>query len=133
MKPGNPVVHDAEHALYLVTGYLYFLAVAGSEPIRRRLPVFGRYLLLLATMPVDTAVGVFLMLAPHGMFPAQAAGDLHRGGLVMFAGSDLIMAVIATVLAVAFVRAGERERPRADLDAYNAYLAALGEPKGGLA
>jgi putative copper resistance protein D len=129
----NPALHEAEHALYLVAGYLYFLPVVGSEPIRWRLPVFGRYLLLLATMPVDTAVGVFLMLAPHGMFPAQAAGDLHRGGLVMFAGSDLIMAVIATVLAVAFVRAGERERPRADLDAYNAYLAALGEPKGGLA
>ncbi len=41
----------------------------------------------------------------------------------MFAGSDLIMGALATALAVAFVRA--RERPRADLDAYNAYLAAL--------
>jgi putative copper resistance protein D len=149
MKPGNPVVHDAEHALYLVTGYLYFLAVAGSEPIRRRLPVFGRYLLLLGTMPVDTVVGVILMLAPHRMFPAYSGADLHRGGLVMFAGSDLIMAVLAIMLAVAFVRAGDRDRARGDrdrargdgdrargdgdrvggdLDAYNAYLASLHAP-----
>jgi hypothetical protein len=46
--------------------------------------------MLLVTMPVDTAVGVLLMIAPHEMFPAYAhAGrtwgpgllaDLHAGG-----------------------------------------------------
>jgi putative copper resistance protein D len=120
----NSAVHDAEHALYLAVGYLYFLPVIGSEPIRWRLPLFGRYLLLLGTMPVDTAVGVALMLAPHRLFPGYAVADLHRGGLVMFAGSDLIMAALGIGLAIAFVRAGER--PHGDLDAYNAYLAALG-------
>jgi cytochrome c oxidase assembly factor CtaG len=120
----NPAVHDAEHVLYLVVGYLYFLPVIGSEPIRWRLPAFGRYLLLLGTMPVDTVVGVILMLAPGRLFPGYAVADLHRGGLVMFAGGDLIMAALGIGLAVAFVRAVER--PRGDLDAYNAYLAALG-------
>jgi putative copper resistance protein D len=126
----NGAAHDAEHALYLAVGYLYFLPVIGSEPIRCRLPVFGRYLLLLGTMPVDTAVGVTLMLAPDGLFPAYHAAGLHRGGLIMFAGSDLIMTALALLLAVAFVRAGERPAAaaHADLDAYNAYLAALGEP-----
>jgi putative copper resistance protein D len=130
MRPGNSAVHDGEHALYLTAGYLFFLPVVGSEPVRRRLPAFGRYLLLLAAMPADTVVGVILMLAPHRMFPAYPVADLHRGGLVMFAGSDLIMAALATVLAVAFVRAGEHERERApgDLDAYNAYLGSLSAP-----
>jgi putative copper resistance protein D len=100
--------------------------------------VFGRYLLLLGTMPVDTVVGVILMLAPHELFPAYAStgrapsallADLHRGGLIMFAGSDLIMAALGIMLAVAFVRAGERGRADvpADLAAYNAYLAGLPE------
>jgi putative membrane protein len=80
----NTAVHEAEHGLCLVTGYLYFLPVVGTEPIRWRLPVFGRFLLLLVTMPVDTLVGVVLMLASHQLFPAYA--DLHRGGLVMLAG-----------------------------------------------
>lgn len=60
----NTAVHQAEHAFYLVTGYLYFLPVIGTEPIRWRLPVSGRFLLLV-TMPVDTLVGVVLMLASH--------------------------------------------------------------------
>lgn len=127
----NGAVHDAEHALYLVVGYLYFLPVIGSEPIRWRLPLFGRYLLLLGTMPVDTVVGVTLMLAPRGFFSAYSGDDLHRGGLVMFAGSDLIMTALGVLFAVAFVRAGDRPRAPADLDAYNAYLAALREPGPG--
>ncbi len=48
------------HALYLVTGYLYFLPVIDAEPIRWRPTLLGRFLLLLATMPVDTLVGVVL-------------------------------------------------------------------------
>lgn len=71
----NNAVHDAEHALYLVVGYLYFLPIVGSEPIRWRISVFGRYLLLLVTMPVDTLVGVVLMLAPRELFPAYARPD----------------------------------------------------------
>jgi cytochrome c oxidase assembly factor CtaG len=91
-------------------------------------------------MPVDTLVGVVLMLAPHELFPAYArAGrtwgpslltDLHDGGLIMFAGSDLIMAGLAVVLAASLVRAHDVSRARlpGDLDAYNSYLAALAGP-----
>ena len=110
----NDGVHDAEHALYLVTGYLFFLPVLGSEPIRWRVPMAGRYLMLLVSMPVDTAVGVLLMIAPHEMFPAYAhAGrtwgpsllaDLHAGGVIMWAGSDSIMTVLALAVAVLLIR-----------------------------
>jgi putative copper resistance protein D len=142
----NGAAHDAEHAVYVAVGYLYFLPVVGSEPISWRMSAFGRYLLLLATMPVDTAVGVVLTLAPHELFSAYTrtrrtwgpglVADLHDGGLIMFIGSDLIMTVLALALAARFVRgrdgyrvsarpAGQAEVPR-DLGAYNAYLAALG-------
>ena len=110
----NDAVHDAEHALYLVTGYLFFLPVLGSEPIRWRVPMAGRYLMLLVTMPLDTAVGVLLMIAPHEMFPAYSragrtwgpslVADLHAGGVIMWVGSDSIMTVLALAVAVAFVR-----------------------------
>lgn len=133
----NEAVHDAEHALYLVAGYLYFLPVVGSEPVRRLSP-FGRYLLLLVTMPVDTLVGLVLMVVPRELFPAYAhagrtwgpglVADLHQGGLVMLAGGDLIMAVLAVILAVRFVGTGGTARSDlpGDLDAYNARLGALG-------
>jgi hypothetical protein len=77
------------------------------------MPMFGRYLLLLVTMPVDTVVGVILMLIPHELFPAYAragrawgptlTGDLHQGGFIMFAGSDAIMTVVGITLAAGFV------------------------------
>jgi putative copper resistance protein D len=118
----NDTLHNAEHALYLLAGYLYFLPVIGSEPIRWRVPVFGRYLLLLATMPVDIVVGAALLLMPTG---------LHQGGLVMLAGGDLIMAVLGVALAVGLIRQSPADGmpgqagTAAALDAYNAHLRSL--------
>jgi hypothetical protein len=47
----------------------------------------------------------------------------------MFAGSDLIMVVLAVILAVSFVRMRDTARAatQVDLDDYNAYLATLGK------
>ena len=137
----NAAIHNGEHVLYLVVGYLYFLPIVGSEPIRWRVSILGRYLLLLITMPVDTLVGITLMLVPRELFPAYArAGrtwgpslitDLHEGGLIMFAGSDLIMTVLGVVLAVSFVRVRDISLAGVpgDLKAYNAYLTTLEKKK----
>jgi cytochrome c oxidase assembly factor CtaG len=95
----NPALHDAEHVLYLVTGYLYFLPVIGSEPLRWRLSPLSRYLLLLVAMVPDTAVGVILM--------SFLPNDLHEGGLIMLAGSDLIMTALAMALAASLVWSAE--------------------------
>ncbi len=121
--------HDAEHGAYLLAGYLYFLPVVGSEPIRWRVPVLGRYLLLLAGMPADLATGAVLML--HGPFGPYGAADVRASGVTMLAGSDLIMSGLAVALAVALLteRARRTVRP-ADLAGYNAYLASLETPKG---
>lgn len=131
------VLHDLEHVAYLLAGYLFFLPVIGSEPARWRVGALGRYLLLLAAMPADIATGAVLML--RGPLYGYGGGDVRAGGLVMLAGSDLIMTALAVAVAVAVVRdrGGRRGRPGrpgrpgteeqpADLAAYNAYLASLG-------
>lgn len=159
----NEAIHGLEHVLYLACGYLFFLPIVGSEPVRWRVPIAGRLVMLLVAMQVDTVVGVAFMVAGHELFPAYArpatspAGsaltDLHRGGIIMWAGSDVVMAAIALALAVALVHgraaaretahalpgrlAGSGRRPAfgvaavrggddARLAAYNTYLAALG-------
>jgi cytochrome c oxidase assembly factor CtaG len=120
--------HDAEHVAYLLAGYLYFLPVIGSEPVRWRLPVLGRYLLLLAGMPADLVTGAVLML--RGPFGRYGAADVHDAGVVMLAGSDLIMTGLAVVLAAAlFTERVRRGRRPANLTAYNAYLASLETPE----
>jgi hypothetical protein len=101
------------HAAHLASGYLFFLPILGSEPIMWRVPMAGRYLMLLVTMSVDTAAGVLLMLYPRELFPAYArAGrawgpsvqaNLHNVGMIMWIGSDIIMTVVALAVAAAFI------------------------------
>jgi len=97
----NPALHDAEHALYLVVGYLFFLPIIGREPIRWRVSYPVRLLILLLAMPVDTFTGLVLGYATTGMpgMPAnmRPAGspnpveDVHWGGAVMWIGGDALM------------------------------------------
>ena len=96
----NPALHDAEHALYLVVGYLFFLPILGSEPIRWRLSYPIRFVMLVVAMPVDTFTGLVLgtentpmkgmdrMRPPGSLSPVA---DLHAGGAVMWIGGDAIM------------------------------------------
>ena len=138
-------VHDAEHALYLVTGYLFFLPLVGSEPIRWRMSIAGRYLMLLAAMMVDSFTGIVFTFQTREVFaPYAGTGrtwgpslvmDLHAGGFVMLTGSDIAMTAVAVGLAVHFLRVGGPARDSArgtgnddaHLAAYNAYLRALSD------
>jgi putative copper resistance protein D len=106
-------VHNAEHLLYLLAGYLYFLPLLGSEPIRWKMSFPSRFLLLALSMPVDTFVGVVLLQANHELFPAYAAAgrtwgpslvsDLHAGGAIMWVGGDAIMFVLILCVFVMFL------------------------------
>jgi cytochrome c oxidase assembly factor CtaG len=130
--------HDAEHVAYLVAGYLFFLPVIGSEPTRWRPSLFARYLLLLAAMPADMVTGAAYLLARR--FGDYSAADVHLSGLIMLAGSDVIMVALAALLAMGLVRSpdpspafrGSRRAP-VQLEAYNAYLASLESPDSGTA
>jgi cytochrome c oxidase assembly factor CtaG len=106
--------HNAEHLLYLLAGYLYFLPLLGSEPIRWKMSFPTRFLLLALSMPVDTFVGVVLLQANKELFPAYATTgrtwgpspltDLHLGGAIMWVGGDAIMFVLVLCVFVVFLR-----------------------------
>jgi cytochrome c oxidase assembly factor CtaG len=107
-------VHNAEHLLYLFSGYLYFLPLLGSEPIRWKMSFPSRFLLLALSMPIDTFVGVVLLQANHELFPAYARSgrtwgpsllsDLHTGGAIMWVGGDAIMFFLVLCVFVVFLR-----------------------------
>jgi cytochrome c oxidase assembly factor CtaG len=135
----NQGVHNAEHAVYLIAGYLFFLPVIGSEPLRRRPSIVGAYLMMLVAMMVDSFTGIVYTFQQHEAFTPYAhtgrawgpslVADLHLGGGVMFIGSDIIMTAIAVALAARFVRTDGRDHGEAHLVSYNAYLRALSEQK----
>jgi cytochrome c oxidase assembly factor CtaG len=105
----HPLLHDAEHIMYLGVGYLYFLPLIGREPIKWRLSVPTKFVLLVLAMPVDTFTGVVLSQANRELFPAYAGrrswgpslvADIHAGGAVMWIGGDAIMLVLIGSLCV---------------------------------
>jgi putative copper resistance protein D len=97
----DQTLHNCEHAVFLIIGYLFFLPVLGREPIRWRLSYPVRFVTLVLLMPVDTFTGLVLGNGgrgtpgvPTGPRPAWAPtpiADLHAGGAVMWIGGDAIM------------------------------------------
>jgi putative copper resistance protein D len=135
--------HDAEHAWYVMAGYMFFLVVVGSEPLRRRRSLPARFLMLVLVMPVDAVVGVALMLFAHPVYASYlerrrpwgptVLSDQHLGGALMWMVGDAIMASLLLVIAAVFVSGADRGRARDRLDrpgtdndarlaAYNDYL-----------
>jgi cytochrome c oxidase assembly factor CtaG len=123
----NESVHNAEHALYLVVGYLYLLPLIGSEPIRWRLAYPIRMIFLFIAMPVDAFTGVALGSYSADPFPVTSAmrdrtwgpsplADVHIGGAVMWVGGSAIMFVLIMFVFLSWTRQGDRVDTRGWLE-----------------
>jgi putative copper resistance protein D len=97
----NQLLHNAEHAGFLIIGYLFFLPIIGCEPIRWRLSYPVRFIILVLAMPIDTFTGLILSYGNAGTPGVSAVGrpawapspvaDLHAGGAVMWVAGDGLM------------------------------------------
>ena len=97
----NQALHNAEHVAFLAVGYLFFLPVLGTEPIRWRLSYPVRFVILVLVMPVDTFTGLVLgfgtastpgiVTGPRPPWAPGPVADLHAGGAVMWVAGDAIM------------------------------------------
>jgi cytochrome c oxidase assembly factor CtaG len=104
----SQTAHQAEHIAFLVIGYLFFLPIIGSEPIKWRLSYPTKLVLLFLVMPVDTFTGLVisygnrgtpgLSAGPRPAWAGSALGDLHAGGAVMWVGGDAIMFALMMVV-----------------------------------
>ena len=108
----NDTVHEAEHVLYLVVGYLYFLPLLGREPIGWKVSYPLRLFLLFIVMPVDAFTGVvlgsessvpFTAMEPRSWGPSPL-DDVHEGGAVMWIGGAAIMFVLIMLTFFAWSR-----------------------------
>jgi len=75
----NQLLHNAEHAGFLIIGYLFFLPIIGSEPIRWRLSYPVRFFILVLAMPIDTFTGLILSYGNAGTPGVSAAGRAGCG------------------------------------------------------
>lgn len=108
----NENVHNLEHVLYLVVGYLYFLPLIGKEPTGWKVSYPLRLFLLFIAMPVDAFTGVVLNSYGTDPFPSMeprnwgpsALSDIHDGGAVMWVGGAAIMFVVIMCVFFAWTR-----------------------------
>ncbi|HEY3772876.1 MAG TPA: cytochrome c oxidase assembly protein [Solirubrobacteraceae bacterium] len=133
----HPLVHDGEHAAFLVAGLLMWWPVLDGDPARRRrLGGLVRLSYVMVAMLPMTLIGAYLNRAPTVVYPAYIAPDRVRGisavsdqqhaGAIMWVIGSMVMIAVGIWQTMAALIAEERRHQRAER-----HLDALPERTGG--
>jgi putative copper resistance protein D len=140
--------HEWMVAHFLITGYLFVMSLIGIDPVPYRLPYPGRLLLLIGIMAMHAFFGIAIMMQ-EGLMIAEWFGSMGRtwgatpledqytGGGIAWSIGEIPTLILAITVAIQWSRSDDRETKRrdrhadrtgdAELEAYNARLAALAE------
>jgi putative membrane protein len=120
----NPLVHDAEHLLYLGAGLLFWWPVVGADPSPWRLSHGARIGYLALGMPQNTFLGLAIysaqvVLYPHYQTLVRAWGpdaltDQQLAGGLMWVGGDFLFIIPLLLAVAAWMRAEEARGARID-------------------
>ena len=133
-------VHNAEHLVFLVVGYLFWRQIFGNDPNKYRLHPGLQFVYLFLAIPIDTFTGLSLAGATKEMFPAYLAthrvwgptyvNDLHIGGSIMWVVGDTLMLWPMIPVALRWMHVEERKAERIDreLDAQAAEAGGDAQP-----
>jgi putative membrane protein len=77
----NQAVHDLEHALFLLTGILFFAQLLPSWPLHRRLGFGGRLVYTLGASVASWLLAVVLAFYPTPLYSAYAELSSRPGGI----------------------------------------------------
>lgn len=121
----HPVLHEAEHGLYLLAGLLLWWPILDADPApARRLGGLARLGYMLAAMAPMALVGAYLnrhptlVYAPYGP-AARALGvspvaDQARAGAIMWVAGNTIMVAVGLWAVIAALVAEERRLQRSE-------------------
>ena len=133
-------IHNAEHLVFLLVGYLFWRQIFGNDPNCYRLHPALQFFYLFMAIPIDTFTGLSLAGASHELFPAYFAThrtwgpsyvtDLHVGGDIMWVVGDTLMLWPMIPVALRWMHMDERRAVRIDreLDAQALAEAAAAGP-----
>jgi putative membrane protein len=134
--------HHLELVLYVSSGYLLFLPLAGSETSPWPIPHIVRFALLGLAMGADTLVGVALMLTAYPLAPSTVLmrpgwgptliEDQNWSGAIMWVGGDVLMMLLMLAVVAQWSARGSRARLGDWLEsARRQSLAGIGSPSRG--
>lgn len=120
----NESVHNAEHLLFLVVGYLFWRQIFGSDPNCYRMHPILQFAYLFLAIPIDTFTGLSLNSTTREIYPAflsmhrtwgpSLVDDLHIGGAIMWVGGDTLMSLPMIPVVLRWVHLEERRAVRVD-------------------
>ena len=142
--------HEWMIAHFLITGYLFVQSLIGIDPVPYRLPYPFRLVLLLGTMAFHAFFGLAIMSGTGLLLSdwygamgwgTDALADQQLGGGIAWSVGEIPTVALAITVAVQWARSDEKESRRrdrhadrtgdAELQAYNARLAAIAEHDAG--
>ena len=119
-----PVLHDLNHAHFLMLGCLWFWSLVGIDPMPRAAHAM-RLLAVFLSLPFHAFLGITLMSTstiiasawyldnPRSWGPTLSQDQYLAGGVIWVTG-DLLALVMVGVLFVQWLKASEREARRID-------------------
>ena len=115
----HPVVHDAGHGLLLFAGLLYWQPLVGGDGSHR--PSFAvRTMSILANMPFEVLVGLWLRYQTTPVDPINSLADTHAAGEAFVVGATLVSTVWLAVVVGQWAAYAGREERRAAVTAVTA-------------
>jgi putative copper resistance protein D len=121
----NHIGHLAMLVHFLVSGYIFYWVVVGIDYAPRRLPYWGRLVLLVASLPLHAFFAVVIMQAPYPLdgswfalvqppWLTDLVGDQYVAGGIAWAFGEVPTLVVVLALAAQWARSDEREARRRD-------------------
>ena len=140
--------HEWMVAHFLISGYLFVMSLVGIDPVPYRFPYAGRLVTLIVVMAMHAFFGIAIM-SQSGLMVAEWFGamgrtwgpapldDQYTGGGIAWSIGEIPTLITAVTVAIQWSRSDEKQQRRrdrhadrtgdAELEAYNARLAALAE------
>lgn len=126
--------HQLMAVHFVLTGYLFFWGIIGTDPGPRRLPFLGRLGLLFAVMPFHAFFGIAVMTTSVALgekfygklrlpWLSDLMADQHLGGAIAWGSSELPVIVVIIALITLWGRQDRRDAVRSDRHADAAYAA----------
>jgi putative membrane protein len=106
----HPLLHVAEHVVWLAAAVLFWRVVAGADPVPRRPGPIGRLLYLLLFSAPMGATGAWLMWSSAPWYAGHSLADQRDAGALMLVGGGLALATATVAFAwAAIVREHRRQ------------------------
>jgi cytochrome c oxidase assembly factor CtaG len=122
----DPLVHDLEHGLFLVSAFLFWLPAVGADPAPWRLGHPARIVHVFLQMTQNTFLAVVILNASTALYPHYATLTAYginplddqrlAAGVMWIAGDGIFLAAIMLLVA-GWMQADARGMARADREA----------------